>query len=96
MVTIVNKGKAEAVAKAACNAGAKGGTVIPARGLAVKLMLGFSVEPEKEIVLTIINEEQVPAIQEAILKEIDLTQPNHGICFVIPLDSVIGINKTEN
>ncbi|GHT09736.1 P-II family regulatory protein [Planctomycetales bacterium] len=96
IVTIVNKGKGELVAKTACNAGARGGTVIPGHGLAVKLMLGVSIEPEKEIVLTIINEEQVSAIQEAILKEIDLTQPNKGISFVVSLDSVIGINKNQS
>ncbi|GHT23120.1 P-II family regulatory protein [Planctomycetales bacterium] len=96
IVTIVNKGKGELVAKTACNAGAKGGTVIQGHGLAVKLMLGVSIEPEKELALTIVNEEQVQAIQEAILKEIDLTQPNKGISFVIPLDSVIGINKSQN
>ncbi|GHT29015.1 P-II family regulatory protein [Planctomycetales bacterium] len=96
IVTIVNKGKGEQVAQTACNAGARGGTVIPGHGLAVKLMLGISIEPEKEIVLTVINEEQVQTIQEAILKEIDLTQPNKGISFVVPLDSVIGIAKSEN
>ncbi|MDR0869445.1 MAG: hypothetical protein LBN39_01485 [Planctomycetaceae bacterium] len=96
IVTIVNKGKGELVAKAACSAGARGGTVIPGHGLAVKLMLGISIEPEKELVLTVINEGQVSAIQEAILKEIDLTQPNKGISFVVPLDSVIGIAKSEN
>jgi hypothetical protein len=93
IVTIVSKGNGELVAKTACNAGARGGTVIPGHGLAVKLMLGISVEPEKEIVLTIIDEEQVQTIQDAILKEIDLTQPNKGISFVVSLDSVIGINK---
>jgi nitrogen regulatory protein PII len=94
IVTIVSKGNGELVAKTACSAGARGGTVIPGHGLAVKLMLGISIEPEKELVLTVVEEEQVQAIQDAILKEIDLTQPNKGIFFVIPLDSVIGVNKS--
>jgi nitrogen regulatory protein PII len=93
IVTIVSKGKGELVAQTACKAGAKGGTIIPGHGLAVKLMLGISIEPEKEIVLTLIEQEQVQTILDAILSEVNLNEPNKGIAFVVPLESVIGIRQ---
>jgi nitrogen regulatory protein PII len=95
IVTIVSKGKGEHVAKAACRAGAKGGTIIPGHGLAAKLMLGISIAPEKDVVLTLIGQDLVQKIIDAILEEVDLNEPNKGISFVVPLDSVIGI-RNEN
>lgn len=93
IVTIVNKGKAEKVVKTSHQAGAEGGTILPGRGTAVQLMLGISVEPEKEIVLTLIGADKAQQVLDAIVKELNLNEPNKGIAFVIPLDQVVGIKK---
>ncbi|GBF22716.1 nitrogen regulatory protein PII [Candidatus Gastranaerophilus sp. (ex Termes propinquus)] len=93
IVTIVNKGKSSKVVRASQSAGAGGGTILDGHGAAVQLMLGFSVEPEKEIVLTLVEAHKASGVLDAIVKELDLNEPNKGISFVIPLDEVVGIRR---
>lgn len=93
IVTIVNKGKAEKVVDVSQRAGAEGGTIFFGRGTAVRLLLGISIEPEKEIVLTLIEKDKAQTVLDAIVKEARLDEPNKGIAFVISLDQVVGISK---
>lgn len=93
IVTIVNRGKAEKVVDVSHQAGAEGGTILEARGTAVRLLLGISIEPEKEIVLTLIEKDKAQTVLDAIVKEVELNEPNKGIAFMISLDQVVGINK---
>jgi nitrogen regulatory protein PII len=93
IVTIVNKGKAEKVVDISRQAGAEGGTILYGHGTAVRLLLGISIEPEKEIVLTLIEKEKAQAVLAAIVKEMALNEPHKGIAFVISLDQVVGISK---
>lgn len=95
IATVVNKGKAEKVVEASRRAGAEGGTILYGRGTAVRLMLGVSIEPEKEIVLTLIEKDKAQVVLDAIVKKLDLNDPNKGIAFIIPLDQVVGINLQE-
>ncbi|ADY57501.1 hypothetical protein Sgly_3237 [Syntrophobotulus glycolicus DSM 8271] len=95
IVTIVNKGKGEKVADIAHQAGAQGGTVLYGRGTAVRLLLGISIEPEKEIFLTLIQKENAQAVLDAIVKKMNLNEPHKGIAFMLSLDQVTGINKGE-
>jgi nitrogen regulatory protein PII len=93
IVTIVNKGKAGKVVDISHQAGAVGGTIIPGHGAAVRLMLGVNIEPEKEIVLTLIDADKVQTVLEAIVQEMELNEPNKGIVFVLSLDQVTGIRQ---
>ena len=95
IVTIVGKGKSGRVIKAAHHAGASGATVLNGHGAAVQLFLGISIDPEKDIVFTIIEEEKAQAVLNAISREMDLEQPHKGLAFMISLDQVIGIRKSE-
>ena len=93
VVTIVKKGWGDSVVKASRKAGAKGGTIIFGRGTGVhenKSLLGLMIEPEKEIVFTIIEAEKANEIVEAIKESIGINEPGCGIGFVVPLDSVFG------
>ena len=96
IVTIVNKGKGDHVADVACQAGAKGGTIIPGRGIAVRLILGISIEPEKDIVLTLIEEEKVDVVYKTICEKMYLHEPSKGISFVLPLDKVLGLGHSSS
>lgn len=61
IVTIVKKGWAEKIVNAARKAGARGGTIFHGRGVGVhetKKLLGIPIEPEKEIILTLIHKEK--------------------------------------
>ena len=96
IVTIVNQGYAEKVMTEAKKSGATGGTTINGRGLgdgkAIKF-LNISIEPEKDIVLILVPTDKKNSIMEAILNNCGLKTPGAGICFSLPVDHVVGLNK---
>jgi len=95
IVTIVSQGDAETVVEASRKAGAGGGTILTGRGTGIheKMKLfGIPIEPEKEIVLTLVTREQSAAVMEAIVAAAQLKEPGKGISFVLPVERVFGIN----
>ncbi len=94
IVTIVNKGGAEKAVEASKKAGAQGGTIVFARGTGnheqVKLF-GITIEPEKELVLTLVDRKKTAKVLDAIVEEVDLNQPGKGIAFVLNVEKVAGI-----
>jgi nitrogen regulatory protein P-II 1 len=93
IVTIIKKGYAEKVMNAARNAGARGGTVIHGRGVGIhetKKLLGIPIEPEKEIILTLIHKDKTTKVLKAIVDAGQLNKPGTGIGFVIDVDKVVG------
>ncbi|MDD4663329.1 MAG: P-II family nitrogen regulator [Caldisericia bacterium] len=98
IVTIVEKGKADNVMDSATKAGARGGTVINARGSGLheiqKLFL-MEIEPEREIVLIITEAEKVETITSAIRHDLDLDGPGHGLIFVQNVNQTIGLYPAE-
>lgn len=94
IVTIVNKGHCDIVLKASKSAGAEGGTIIPGRGTGIrekKMLWGIPIEPEKDIILTIVPREKTREILEAIVNQGNLNKPGAGIVFALELKSVAGI-----
>lgn len=95
IVTIVNKGDAGKVVEASKKVGAEGGTILPGRGTGIHeyaKLFGITIEPEKEIVLTLISRAKSDLVLDAIVSEIGLNKPGKGIAFVLGLDKVVGIN----
>ena len=98
---IVNSGYSEAVMDAAKKLGARGGTVINARGTAGKEAETFfhiTIQPEKEIVMILVPSQIKDDVMHALYKEAGLDTPGQGIAFALPVDSVVGLsdNPTEN
>ena len=94
---IVNSGYSEAVMDAAKRLGAKGGTVINARGTAGKEAETFfhiTVQPEKEIVMILVPKEIKDAVMHALYSEVGLDSAGQGIAFSVPVDSVVGLTNT--
>ncbi len=94
IVTIVNKGWADEIVEASKTAGAEGGTIIYGRGTGIheqKNFFGIIIEPEKELVLTVIEKSKTKPVLEAIKKAGKLEQPGTGIAFVLNLSEVSGI-----
>ena len=92
--TIVDRGRANDVVDAAVAAGARGSTILHARGSGVnqaKLIFDIEIEPEKEIVLTIVDPDQVEPIVTAIRRHSDVEKDGHGILFVLPITESYGI-----
>ncbi len=94
IVTIVKRGFSETILQASKQAGAEGGTVIPARGAGIhekSKLLGIPIEPEKEILLTLVNCEITKKVLDAILHAGNLNKPGEGIAFVLDVKYVAGI-----
>jgi len=94
IVTIVEKGKAEDVIEFSKKGGAEGGTILGGRGAGIHettKILGILIEPEKEVVLTLIRKEKMEAVLNAIHQGMELDKPGHGIAFVVDVPRVVGI-----
>lgn len=93
IVSIVRKGWGETVLEASIKAGAHGGTILFGRGTGIheqQKILGIPIEPEKEIVLTLIYADQSDAILQEIVRAAELDKPGNGLAFVLPVDKVAG------
>ena len=96
ILCIVNAGFADSVMAAARECGAKAGSVINARGTAkeeAEKTFGIVIEPEKEIVIILVENKIKEPILHAIYKQAGLNTPGQGIAFSLPVDDVIGISK---
>ena len=91
---IVNAGYSDAVMDAAKEFGARGGTVIHARGTANKeaeKRFEITVTPEKEMVMILVPSEIRDDILHALYRSVGLKTPGQGIAFSMPVDSVVGL-----
>lgn len=94
IVSIVRKGWGSTVLEASVQAGARGGTVLFGRGAGVheqEKIFGMSIEPEKEIVLTLVFTTQADRILQSIVKSAELNSTGKGIAFVLPVDRIAGV-----
>jgi len=96
ITVVVDKGLAEDVIDAANKAGAKGGTIINARGSGIHesgKILSMEIEPEKEIVLILSESDTTESIVSAIRDAIKIDEPGNGILFVQDVNKTYGIYK---
>ncbi|MDR3248948.1 MAG: hypothetical protein LBT39_09205 [Treponema sp.] len=95
ILAIINQGYSDEFMTAAREAGAVGGTVLNARGLAhegpVKFF-GVSVQDEKEIVLILSSREKKVPIMQAVSQTCGITTKAGGIVFALPVDQVMGMS----
>ena len=94
IVTVVKKGLARKVVKASKKAGAEGGTVLFARGSGIHELvsfLGIHIEPEKEVILTLVPEDKQEPILDAVNDAGELDRPGNGIGFVMSEKKIAGI-----
>ena len=97
IICIVNKGFNEQVMDAARECGARGGTVINARGTASEDLVSkfdFQITPEKEVVLLLVSSDIKEDVLHALYQKVGLNSPGQGIAFTLPVDEVVGIGKT--
>ena len=95
---IVNSGYSDAVMDAATKLGARGGTVINARGTASKEAETFfhiTIEPEKEIVMILVPSSLKDKIMNALYDEVGLETAGQGIAFSLPVDGVVGLSNPQ-
>ena len=99
IMAIVNQGYSEEVMNAARPAGARGGTVFPARRLVNEETMkfwGISIQPEKEIVLIVAQAPYKKAIMQAIGDACGFHSDAHGLVISLPVEDAIGLKAPED
>lgn len=93
---VVDKGRAEDAVDAATKAGAKGGTIINARGSGIhetSKVFSMDIEPEKEIVIILSEADKTEAIATAIRDKLKIEEPGNGIIYIQDTNRTYGIYK---
>jgi len=95
---IINAGYSDEVMDTARKAGAKGATIMNARGEGTRhtSVLGISVDLEKEILLILIDTATADKIMLAVKDKFGVDSPAHGVCFTMPVDRTSQINVFPN
>ncbi len=99
IITIVEKGHADFVVDAARDAGASGSSIVHAKGTGPhehESFLGISLQPEKDMVLTLVKREEKKSIMNTIAIRTNLNVEGKGICFSLPVNEVMGISRMQN
>ncbi len=92
---IVNAGYSELVMDAAKEVGARGGTVMHAKGTANKEAEQFfkiTIQPDKEVVMILVPKDIKDAVLHAVYKSACLKSEGSGIAFSMPVNQVVGLS----
>lgn len=95
IVTVVDKGLIDRVFDSARSEEAYCGTVIAGRGSGMhenKKLFNLALEPEKEILLVLTQEEHSEKIISRIEDAVNITAPGNGILFGLNIKRVHGLN----
>ena len=95
---IVNSGFAEEVMDVARAEGARGGTILNARGVAKEeaaAFFGITIHAEKEILMMVVEKDIRDKVLNAVYKEMGMAKAAQGIAFSLPVSDVAGLVQIE-
>ena len=93
---IVNSGYAEEAMDVAREQGARGGTILSARGVAredAAAFFGITIHAEKEILMMVVDKQIRDGVLSALYKEMGMGKKAQGIAFSLPVTDVAGLVK---
>lgn len=93
---IVNSGFGEEAMEVAREQGARGGTILNARGVAREkeaAFFGITIHADKEILMLVVEKDQRDKILNALYKEMGMSKKAQGIAFSLPVSDVAGLVK---
>ena len=93
---IVNSGYAEEAMAVAREQGARGGTILNARGVAREeqaAFFGISIHAEKEILMLVVEKNIRDNILNALYKQMGMGKKAQGIAFSLPVSDAAGLTK---
>ena len=96
VVCIVDAGYSQNVMEAARSAGAKGGTIVRARGSAnpeAEELFNIHVQPDKEVLLILVPKDLKDDVLKAIYKNCGLGKDAQGIVFSLPVNRTTTIKE---
>ena len=91
---IVNSGFAEEAMAIAKEQGARGGTILNARGVAREqeaAFFGIAIHPEKEILMLVVEKSVRNNILNALYTTMGMDKKAQGIVFSLPVSDVAGL-----
>lgn len=98
IMAVVQRGKADDIVGAAIKAGAPAATVFYGRGRGIRErlgILGLAIQPEKEVILLILEEWLIDQVLAAMVKVGRLDQPGIGFVFVVAVERALGMVEAK-
>lgn len=92
---ICNSGFASRAMDEARKAGARGGTILHGKSsldASNQTFFGITINPEKDVLLIIANEDQKQGILNAINENYGVKTEARGVLFTLVVDKIVGIN----
>lgn len=96
IVMTIRSDLSDSMVKAVKKAGAKGATIIPARGLGsrdTKTFFGMTMDIQRDVVFLLLDEHLIKPILKTIKKVGSFHQPGTGIAFVLDVEKAIGLES---
>ena len=94
---IVNSGFAEEAMEVAREQGARGGTILNARGVAREkeaTFFGITIHAEKEILMMVVEKDIRDNVLNALYSRMGMANKAQGIAFSLPVSDVAGLAQT--
>ncbi len=97
IMTIVDKGKSKDCIKSAKAAGARGGTIMHGHGAGVPMDFYFPliIEPQKDIVMVLTPKDNLTAIMDKIIADLELYKEGKGVIFALPVIKISGLIENK-
>lgn len=96
---IVDSGYAEEAMAVARENGARGGTILNARGVLreeAAAFFGITLHTEKEILMMVVEKDVRDQIFNALYREMDMAKKAKGIAFSLPVSDVAGLVPADS
>ena len=93
---IVNSGFAQEAMDVAREQGARGGTILNARGVAREeeaTFFGITIHAEKEILMMVVEKDIRDNVLNALYSRMGMDKKAQGIAFSLPISDVTGLMK---
>ena len=98
ILIVCNEGHSEKVMNIAREAGAGGGTIVPAKGTGMQLpekFMGISIIDEKDMLFIVETTKKKADIMRAVMEQAGPATPSGAICFSLPVSQVVGLRHEE-
>ncbi len=99
IIAIAEKGSTDMVMEAAKSVGARGGTVVHAKGTGTEessKFFGLSIAAEKELIYIVAKRQDRDSIIRAIMNQAGINTPAHAVVFSLPVDNVVGLRSVTD
>lgn len=93
VITIVNTENTEKVIQGLREAGVQGWSITRGRGTSLesyKELWGLRIEPEKEIIFTIVAGDNAQKAMDAAVAAGELDKPGNGLSFIVDVENATG------